>query len=534
MQRTKRWISIFSWGNPTQHLYPVALRLLYWSVPIIITIGFGFFLFWSQLHSLLAEEKRMLYHGKALQCAQLISYQVEMGQKQLNQIEHVLAAYSFEESQAFMKQLGTEKISLASCQGQCSPLPPISLEGDQVVYRTTLASSDGIEAQLQLRMDTLVFHEIMACWAKHQGSQFYWVAEDGMIIWQFMDDALLATQGAVDAIIPHWRDAIASTLLDEETGCYLSCIRLGDGLGYFLLQVPDVLLRQAGITILQAVLSLALLVVLLLFALLSYLLYRDHVYEQTLIHLAYQDELTALPNKNRFLHDAEILLRHATNKYAIIVLDIGKFKLINDHFGYAFGDSLLMHCARVLPRYTTQDGCYARLSGDKFILLSSYRERSALERRINIIIEELKRFSFPSSSAFQLDMLAGITTIEEKPLPVNTYIDQALFALSSLKGERKSGWMYYHDLLKEQLLEESELAKVFSNALQHGQFSIMLQPKYSLTTNHLVGAEALVRWNHPERGVLNPSQFIPLLEKHDLLILLDMFVLEAVCKLFKQ
>lgn len=82
------------------------------------------------------------------------------------------------------------------------------------------------------------------------------------------------------------------------------------------------------------------------------------------------------------------------------------------------------------------------------------------------------------------------------------------------------------------MLEDSELEKIFHTARENGQFFIMLQPKYSLHTKRLVGAEALVRWNHPKKGLLTPNQFIPMLEKHNLLVILDMFVLEEVCKLF--
>ncbi len=194
---------------------------------------------------------------------------------------------------------------------------------------------------------------------------------------------------------------------------------------------------------------------------------------------------------------------------------------------------MLLHFSKVLPRYTTKDGVCARLSGDKFILLCSYREKETLERRISVITEELKRFSFPGSSPFQLDILIGISLIEGNAVPINAAIDRALFALSALKERQTSGSLYYDEVLRSELLEESELEKVFAKAIKDGEFYVVLQPKYSLQTRRLVGCEALVRWDHPGKGRLAPSQFIPLLEKHNLLVTLDMFVLEQVCTLIK-
>ena len=89
-------------------------------------------------------------------------------------------------------------------------------------------------------------------------------------------------------------------------------------------------------------------------------------------------------------------------------------------------------------------------------------------------------------------------------------IDKALFALSALKERQASGYLYYDEVLRSQLLEESELDKVFAKALKAGEFHIVLQPKYSLQTRHLVGCEALVRWDHPTKGLLAPSLFISL------------------------
>lgn len=311
---------------------------------------------------------------------------------------------------------------------------------------------------------------------------------------------------------------------------------LENGYGQFVLVARRGLSESVSLAILRSSLSMAVMVIVIFFIFLVYLLSMDHRYARTLWHLAYEDELTKLPNKNLFEKEAKLRLQHPRDSYAVMILDIGKFKLINDHFGYSFGDSLLLHCAKVIPRYVTRDGLCARLSGDKFIMLVSFRERAALQRRITIIGgEELRHFSFPKASQFQLEILIGISLVDESNHEISSYIDRALFALSALKEMKQGRYLFYEEALKDQLLEESELENVFNKALEAGgEFFIQIQPKYSFVTGCLIGGgEALVRWKHPEKGLLMPSQFIPpLFEKHNLLIALDMYVLKLVCKLF--
>ena len=528
----RTWKALPNKGVHTQRKIHVALRLMLLGLPIVLIIILAFFLFYTRLYSLLDAEKQTQYESRARQCANLITYQITSDQNRLASLAHSLSNLTIHQSLEIVEGLDNAALTLIT-ENIPSEVMPFAVDALSVVHRFAFLSSDGNQALLQLKLDPILYQAILECPEHAKASRMIWANERGEIIWQSKSEEQLFEDKTLATLFPAWSQGMTQSLLMKTDSSFVAIIPLGDGNGYFVLESHDRLLEMAYLTILQASLSMAVLVSLLLLSLLFYLLYKDYVYEQSLMHLAFEDELTGLPNKNHFVQEAAQLLGRARSPYAVIILDIGKFKLINDHFGYAFGDSMLLHFSKVLPRYTTKDGVCARLSGDKFILLCSYREKETLERRISVITEELKRFSFPGSSPFQLDILIGISLIEGNAVPINAAIDRALFALSALKERQTSGSLYYDEVLRSELLEESELEKVFAKAIKDGEFYVVLQPKYSLQTRRLVGCEALVRWDHPGKGRLAPSQFIPLLEKHNLLVTLDMFVLEQVCTLIK-
>ncbi len=507
----------------------VFFRLMLLGLPIVVIIILAFHLFYTRLATLLDAEKQHQYENRARQCADLITYQIESDRRRLQTFADTLTDLSLAECLQIVQDL--ENLQLLTGR---DAFIPFSVDSQFVIHRAAVQLADGTEAVLQLQINPAEYRTMLECPEYAKGTNMAWAGSDGSVIWQFKGDVRLFDTQNLAELVPTWKQGVQDRFVIRTESSFLSFIPLEHGYGYFVLESHDQLLEQAYLTILQASLSMAVLVSLLLLSLLFYLLFKDHVYEQSLMQLAFCDELTGLPNKNHFVNESTRLLERARSPYAVIVLDIGKFKLINDHFGYAFGDSMLLHFSKVLPRYTTKDGVCARLSGDKFILLCSFREKETLDRRISVITEELKRFSFPGSSPFQLDILIGISLIEGNKGSINAAIDKALFALSALKEQQNSGYLYYDEVLRTQLLEESEVDKVFAKALKEGEFSLMLQPKYSLQTRHLVGCEALVRWDHPSKGHLKPNQFIPLLEKHNLLVTLDMFVLEQVCKLIRH
>jgi diguanylate cyclase (GGDEF)-like protein len=482
-------------------------RVILLSLFLIVMLSIFFQQFYRKLEQSLWEEKQGQLQYLADQSAQLVIQQIHEDQRFLQSLVGQIASLDRENAQALLDNAGIhwEETGL---------YPPIARVGGSLRYSAKVDLIDGTYLTIFHTVPTKVYDALF------DGKPLtgYWINPEGTILWQ--------TDGGLDGL-----DSLA-TKADESIQLFTS--ELGNGLGQFVLVAERGLADSVSLAILQSFLSMAVMALVIFFLFLVYLLSMDHRYGRTLWRLAYEDTLTKLPNKNLFEKEAKQRLQHSRDSYAVMILDIRKFKLINNHFGYGFGDSLLLHCAKVIPRYVTRDGLCARFSGDSFIMLVSYREKAALHRRIAIIGEELRRFAFPKASQFQLEILIGISLVDETNLQINSYIDRALFALSALK-ETKQGWyLFYEEALKDQLLEESELENVFGKALRSGEFFIQIQPKYSFATGRLIGGEALVRWKHPEKGLLTPSQFIPLFEKHNLLIPLDMYVLKLVCKLLKR
>lgn len=531
-QGYNRWATKAGYGIKPRSRMNIALQLFLVGIPIVLIIGFAFFQFYHHFERLLDQEKRNQYQTISEQSADLLSYKLAHDHQRLNSLVSLFSGDDESEVLTVLSALADP--SLVYGRG-ASDSPAFFVENGVVTFQKQFRLADGATALLAFNVPASTYQILPEGPSTLAKTTMIWADEQGAIIWKYVNDAFVESNNAsLLDLVPSLTESevITSTVLEQ--GSYISLHTLDSGYGYLYIEREDTLLRRAYLSILQASLSMAVLVMVILMVLLFFLLYRDHLYEKSLKKLAFEDELTGLPNKNHFVQEASQLLQRAGSSYAVIVIDIGKFKLINDQFGYTFGDTLLMYIANMLPRFTTRDGVCARLAGDKFILLCSYRERKVLNKRIAALYTELKQFSFPHASPFQLDILIGISLIEDGRSSIDAAIDCALFALSSLKGRQNSGWNYYDLALKEQLLEESELEKVFTKALKDGQFFIMLQPKYTLASTRLIGAEALVRWNHPTKGLVPPTDFINLLEKHNLLVKLDMYVLEQVCKLMTR
>ncbi len=295
-----------------------------------------------------------------------------------------------------------------------------------------------------------------------------------------------------------------------------------------LLEIPNnFLLETQRRTKLYALLMALLYGILMLFFP-YYILFKRRSYEFSLLRLAYFDEMTGIANYTLFEESATRLVQGKdATQYSCVVLNIRRFKLINDLFGYAYGDTLLIQVASMLPSFCTDDELYGRKDGDRFLLL--FRQ-GKVEERVHKMLAALNTIVLPDTAQFTLEFVGGIYHIEDTGVPIPICIDRATLALDHLKDDHGTHFLVYNESIRKRLLDESELVKGFQQALTENQFLVMLQPKFNMLTSKIIGCEALVRWNHPVRGLLAPIQFIPVFEEHNLITELDMFVLRQVCE----
>ncbi len=242
------------------------------------------------------------------------------------------------------------------------------------------------------------------------------------------------------------------------------------------------------------------------------------------------DTLTGLLNREGFYHNVAMILRNNPEAaYNIIVIDIEHFKLVNDTYGVAEGDNLLKFMARQISKLSSRyKGICARANADRFFLLVP----GDVDMTHIVEVYQNSLFSYPI--AMKIYVKFGIYEIEDMSMPVAGMCDRATLALSSIKGRYDKVSSYYDDILRKRLLVEQQIINDMEAAIKEKQFRIFFQPKYDLNTEQIVGAEALVRWNHPVQGFLLPNNFIPVYEKNGFITDVDTYVWERTCEVIAQ
>ncbi|MCR5725640.1 MAG: bifunctional diguanylate cyclase/phosphodiesterase [Treponema sp.] len=247
---------------------------------------------------------------------------------------------------------------------------------------------------------------------------------------------------------------------------------------------------------------------------------------------ATHDDLTGLYTRDYlFQRIHRELLQHPENKYFLIVSDIKDFKMINDIFGRQTGDELLINSARMIREHFKSTALYGRIGYDRFCILLSESQLEAFEKSFHQNRELLSQI--PGSSYYPLKVHLGIYPVKERKKPVSVMVDHASLALESVKDSNEINIASYTDAMRRQLLWEQKIVSEQNAALQDRQFEIYLQPQ-AKADGKIGGAEVLIRWNHPDKGLLVPNEFVPVLEKNGQITRMDLFVWEEACRLLQK
>jgi len=238
------------------------------------------------------------------------------------------------------------------------------------------------------------------------------------------------------------------------------------------------------------------------------------------------DKLTGLYNQTGFLEVArEAMDKNPMKKYTIIRSDFTRFKLVNDMYNRETGDKLLKDFAIFLLQTLPSSSIIARWDSDKFItLVSSDREDLIFD------IEKIDDFLKTYPLNINLNVLYGVYLVKDKSVSVDRMCDRADYAVKRAKnGFDSAAYVIYNDSLEKWIKIEQTVISGIDGAIKNGEIMIYYQPKYSLITQKIVGAEALVRWNHPKYGMISPAVFIPILENNGLIHQLDHYVWDQTC-----
>ena len=255
---------------------------------------------------------------------------------------------------------------------------------------------------------------------------------------------------------------------------------------------------------------------------------------QEITHSAHHDFLTGLPNRmllNDRISQAIALAPRHNNQVAVLFLDLDGFKHINDSLGHPIGDRLLQSVAERLVGCVRASDTVSRQGGDEFVVLLSEVDRSedaAISARR--MLQAVAESHAVDEQDLHITTSIGVSIFPDDGLDAETLIKNADTAMYQAKENGRQGYRFFKPAMNVRAVERQSIEESLRRALKRDEFALHYQPKIDLRTGKITGAEALIRWNHPERGVVPPMDFIPVAEDCGLIIPIGNWVLREACR----
>ena len=254
--------------------------------------------------------------------------------------------------------------------------------------------------------------------------------------------------------------------------------------------------------------------------------------EERLAYEAYVDTLTDLPNRKAYYAQLEQALNciGQGKRLAVMYLDIDRLKRVNDTLGHMVGDALLKSTADRLRECVGDIGWVARLSGDEFAIVQSLfnhsEDAAVLAQRI---VEAMREPFEIDGHKILASVSIGIAIAPADATELNELLKAADIALYEAKNVGRGTYCFYEPQLQERMQSHAQVEQDLQQAIAHGEFELFYQPVASLAENKIVSFEALLRWNHPRRGIVSPAEFIPIAEETGLIVQLGEWVIRTAC-----
>ncbi|MGG1664041.1 bifunctional diguanylate cyclase/phosphodiesterase [Brevibacillus sp. NRS-1366] len=256
-------------------------------------------------------------------------------------------------------------------------------------------------------------------------------------------------------------------------------------------------------------------------------------------HLAYHDELTGLPNRRKFnqiLSETIERSDHDSSTFAVMVLDIDRFKMINDSLGHTYGDIFLQGVSkRITKSAEGYNATIARMGGDEFtIICETEADGGRAAELAEGMIDALKQPFHLKDNDFYISASIGTAIFPLHGTDAVELLKKADAAMYEVKKQGKNGHLFYTPALDVQLIENIELESDLRKAIERNELVVYYQPQFHAEHNNMIGLEALVRWNHPSKGMMSPGTFIPIAEETGLIYEIGTWVLREACRQMKK
>lgn len=312
----------------------------------------------------------------------------------------------------------------------------------------------------------------------------------------------------------------------ENETYYVHYAKLNINDWYVITIVPDSVIANEFDSFLSTAFIICLAFSVLLISIFMYMNISSQKNGRRIYNIAYIDPVTSLGNATYFKENALKYLENSDSSKYVISVDINKFKVLNNIYGYEFCNQILKTLGNKLFKILPDNNITCRMSNDIFVSIFSYDGN--IKDLLNTTFDQISKLNIDKVPIF-LNLSIGVYKINEENKDINSIVDKSYMARAKIKGLYNNGYYIFDDLLENKLLEEQKIESCMQSAIENKEFQVYYQPKMSTETEKIVGAEALVRW-YKDGQIIPPDKFIPLFERNKFILKLDLYIFEKVCK----
>lgn len=248
---------------------------------------------------------------------------------------------------------------------------------------------------------------------------------------------------------------------------------------------------------------------------------EKEIFDRSVLNMFSSDK-----NPKLFSQRCKALIDNNPDKQiAFIQFDVERFKMINEIYGVQTGDDILAFFNDSLSLICSENQPFCRLTADIYMIITPFEERRELLDFVHKVESMLCGYK-----GIDYRLIFGIAIVDDRTLHTRRHGDRASIARQSIKGKALDNIAFYESDMKLDLEKTKEIEDDMQRALVSGEFIMLLQPKHSISTERIIGAEALARWKHPKKGMVSPAEFIPVFEKNGFIWKLDLYIWELACR----